>query len=217
LDLFCGAGGAAKGLQRAGYHVTGVDIKDQPNYCGDVFKQEDAMEWPVGSGWDLIWASPPCQAYSVVTPDPDRHPDLIGHLRARLEDVRGPWVIENVRGAPLRSPIMLCGVMFGLKVFRHRYFETSPWMLAPEHPRHDGATGTHRWPYKPVGDYVQVTGSGGNFTVPQAKAAMGIGWDMTHAALAEAIPPAYSEWIGRQILERTPAQDQQEPTDAGTS
>jgi len=125
LDLFCCAGGATKGLQRAGFHVTGVDIKPQPRYCGDEFHQADALTFPL-DGYDFIWASPPCQAYSDMKQMPNavEHPELIEPVRERLNASGKPWVIENVEGAPLSvhapmlftniSGIVLCGTMFGL-------------------------------------------------------------------------------------------------------
>lgn len=125
LDLFCGAGGATKGLQQAGFHVTGIDIKPQPRYCGDEFYEADAMTYPL-EGFDFIWASPPCQSYSAAM----RHlskpqPMLIDAIRKRLEASGSIWVIENVVGAPMRMPFILCGTMFGLRVHRHRLFESS--------------------------------------------------------------------------------------------
>ena len=138
LDLYCGAGGATKGLQRAGFHVTGVDIKPQKRYCGDSFIEADALsflDWP--DQCDFIWASPPCQAHSALR---SLHPgreylDLIPETRRRLVESGIPYVIENVPGAPLGETgclIMLCATMFGLQtkdgtgeVRRHRLFECS--------------------------------------------------------------------------------------------
>src|SRR5438552_15961975 len=96
LDLFCGAGGATKGLQRAGYHVTGLDIRPQPRYCGDAFHQADALTFPL-DGYDLIWASPPCQRYSIANNIHGRsdHPDFISDVRKRLGRQGAPWLIEN--------------------------------------------------------------------------------------------------------------------------
>ena len=129
LDLFSGQGGATRGLQMAGYHVTGVDIDPQPRYIGDAFIQGDALTFDL-DGYDLIWASPPCQAYSELTPMEARadHPDLIDPIRTRLKAQTAPWIIENVAGArrKLHNPFMLCGSMFGLDVWRHRYFESVP-------------------------------------------------------------------------------------------
>ncbi len=136
LDLFCCAGGATKGLQRAGFHVTGVDIKPQPRYCGDAFHQADAMTFPL-EGFDFIWASPPCQAFTTLRfmPTAKEHPNLIPETRSRLVAAGIPYCIENVDGAPLGDSgylIMLCGTMFGLQTAdgraelrRHRLFETS--------------------------------------------------------------------------------------------
>ena len=136
VDLFCGAGGATKGLQRAGFHVTGVDIKPQPRYCGDAFIQADALAVPL-DGYDFIWASPPCQAFTKLRfmPDAKEHPNLIPETRAALIASGKPYCIENVEDAPLGASgylIMLCGTMFGLgtangraELRRHRLFETS--------------------------------------------------------------------------------------------
>ena len=142
LDLFCCAGGATKGLQRAGFHVTGIDIKPQPRYCGDAFIQADALKPPVDlRRFDFIWASPPCQAFTALRNlqrnqhGPKEYPNLIPQTRAMLLAAGVPYSIENVEGAPLGDSsgclIVLCGTMFGLQVpdgsavlRRHRLFET---------------------------------------------------------------------------------------------
>lgn len=136
LDLFCCAGGATRGLQLAGFHVTGVDIKPQPRYVGDAFHQADALTFPL-DGYDFIWASPPCQAFTALRfmPTAKEHPNLIPETRARLIYSGLPYSIENVEGAPLGESgylIVLCGTMFGLQTTdgraelrRHRLFETS--------------------------------------------------------------------------------------------
>jgi DNA (cytosine-5)-methyltransferase 1 len=136
IDLFCGAGGATRGLQLAGFHVTGVDFKSQRHYVGDVFHQADALAFPL-EGYDFIWASPPCQKFTALRfmPTAKEHPDLIPQTRARLVAAGIPYAIENVEGAPLGESgnlIMLCGTMFGLQTAdgraelrRHRLFETS--------------------------------------------------------------------------------------------
>jgi DNA (cytosine-5)-methyltransferase 1 len=198
LDLFCGAGGATKGLQRAGFHVTGVDIKPQPHYCGDIFAQDNAIAFlEIGSLdiYDLIWASPPCQRYSVVTPRAhrNRHPDLIDKVRRVLVTQKVPYIIENVVGAPLNAPRMLCGSMFGLRTRRHRLFETNFDWYPPRKCDHS---------LPPL--LVTTAGANsraiGNFkSVKNAPAAYGIDW-MTGDELKEAIPPTYSEWIARQSL-----------------
>jgi DNA (cytosine-5)-methyltransferase 1 len=220
LDLFCGAGGATKGLQRAGFHVTGVDIKPQPRYCRDAFIQMDAVTFPLRDV-DFIWASPPCQAYSAMKtmPDAKPHPELIDPVRDRLTMSGRPWVIENVPGAPLGAPILLCGTMFGLGVRdaelrRHRLFESCVALLAPScrHGQRDviGVYGGHQRNRRrrTIGIYGEgcrdsvrkVDRGVADFTVQDGREAMGIDW-MTIAELCEAIPPAYSEFIGRQIME----------------
>jgi DNA (cytosine-5)-methyltransferase 1 len=132
LDLFCCAGGAAKGYMRAGFYVVGIDIKPFPHYCGDEFHQADALEYLAehGAEFDVIHASPPCQRYSCITPMNRRqdHPDLIEATREAIAKFNKPYIIENVSGARklLIDPIQLCGSMFGLQVERHRYFEINP-------------------------------------------------------------------------------------------
>lgn len=197
LDLFCGAGGAAKGYQRAGFYVVGVDIKPQPRYAGDEFVQADALNFPL-AGFDAIHASPPCQAYTKARKlQGKRHPDLIGVIRDRLNTTTCvPWVIENVPGAPLRNPTLLCGTMFGLRVYRHRLFEASftlPFTLHPSHHRAQVKMG------RPVreGDVIQPVGHFSN--VAYARRAMDTPW-MKQGEMAEAIPPAYTEWIGKELL-----------------
>lgn len=213
LDLFCKAGGAARGLQRAGLHVTGVDIVPQPRYSGDRFIQADAMSFDL-SGYDFIWASPKCQGYTGMNaPGSDRskHERQIAPLRARLQVQSTPWVIENVSGAKseLIEPVCLCGSSFGLGVWhrgtffqlqRHRLFEASFPIEQPE-CRHCGAV---------VGIYggharCRAASYGGRKTRDPwdhraiCSEAMGIDW-MTLDELSEAIPPAYSEYIARQWM-----------------
>jgi DNA (cytosine-5)-methyltransferase 1 len=209
LDLFCGGGGASMGLARAGFEVVGVDLHPQPAYPF-TFIQADALTFPLG-GFDLIWASPPCQAHSAATRDKSRHSDLIPATRERLRSSGAATIIENVVGAPLLDPIMLCGAMFGLGVVRHRLFETSFVVTQPSHPKHVGSIVT--------GEYVTVAGNGGvpSWTlkererrglarhIPDEMAlgtwqqAMGIAW-LPRKPLTQAIPPAYSEWLARQLL-----------------
>ncbi len=201
LDLFCCAGGASMGLHRAGFEVVGVDIADQPHYPFE-FHKADALEYPL-DGFDFIWASPPCQAYTKAQRLQKReHPDLIAPMRRRLEQGFGkPYVIENVPGAPLNPfrSVMLCGSMFpSLKVYRHRFFETNFGhdRLHRHHPAHDAPQVKMGRPVR-QGDFIQVVG---NFSgVAYAREAMGIDW-MTRDELREAIPPAYSEFIGRAAI-----------------
>src|SRR4051794_5410435 len=134
LDLFCGAGGAARGYQRAGFHVVGVDNRPQPRYAGDEFVQADALEWDDFDGFDAVHASPPCQLWAEGSRwHGNSHPDLITPLRPLLEQSGLPYIIENVPEAPLRRDVVLCGTQFGLQaegfeVRRHRAFELN-WPL----------------------------------------------------------------------------------------
>lgn len=201
-DLFCGAGGAARGYQLAGFHVIGFDIKPQPNYAGDEFYQGDAFDVPLLHHFDAIHASPPCQFFTAYRRRGegvgDGYPDLIDATRLVLKRTGKPWVIENVPGAPLRSPVQLCGSSFGLDVRRHRLFETSfPLMVPPcahglQRPRFKQATNRTN---------LRKTVEVGVWRIPLdvQQAAMGIDW-MTLEELSEAIPPVYTEHIGRALL-----------------
>ncbi len=198
LDLFCGAGGVTKGLQRAGFHVTGCDLVASPRYCGDAFIRGDALTVPL-DGFDFIWASPPCQRYSMYSRNmgtAGNHPDLIAPIRERLRSTPALWCIENVEGAPLRADFLLCGSMFGLGVRRHRLFETSfpaPLALSCNHSVAAVPVfghGTPQWYRRKLGR---------NVSIAEKRTAMGIDW-MSRDELSEAIPPAYSEWIGRAAM-----------------
>ena len=200
LDLFCCAGGAGMGYHLAGFDVTGVDINPQPRYPFS-FIQADVMDLPLEflKKFDAIHASPPCQAHTLAQRiQGNEHPDLIPATRELLEKSGLPWIIENVEGAPLRNPVTLCGAMFkGLRVYRHRIFESNIRLIAPEHPQHVAPL---RKMGRPVqeGEFMHVVG---NFSgVETAKKAMGINW-MVRDGLREAIPPAYTEYLGRQLLE----------------
>jgi len=196
LDLFCCAGGAAMGLHRAGFEVVGVDIEHQKNYPFE-FHQADALGHSL-EGFDFIWASPPCQAYSNAQRiRSNDHPDLVGPIRERLKASGVPWAIENVVGAPLINPIELCGSMFpGLRTYRHRLFECSFPISAPVHPEHEAPLTKMGRPVA-AENFMHVVG---NFSgVQKAREAMGIDW-MVRDELREAIPPAYSEYIGRAAL-----------------
>ena len=198
LDLFCGAGGAAMGLHRAGFEVVGVDIAPQPSYPFK-FIQADAMTHPL-DGFDLIWASPPCQAFCAYGRRPGKvaqRPNLIPATRSRLIDSGAPYIIENVdgAGAHLRKPVTLCGSMFGLDVRRHRLFETSFRVDAPT-CNHAAQRGSY--PQATNRTNRRRTVEVGVYRIPLAvqRAAMGIDW-MSLGALSQAIPPAYAEFLGK--------------------
>ena len=204
LDLFCGAGGAGMGYSRAGFEVTGIDIKPQKRYPFR-FMQGDALEYlyKYGHEYDVIHASPPCQRYSTQTAMEHRnnHPDLIAPTRELLQLIDRPYIIENVPNARkhLINPIRLCGTSFGLRVWRHRYFELGGFdiLLVP--------------PCQHNVEIVYMTGSTGNSSYPDSfkrkewpiqeiRDACGIQW-MTRNEIDEAIPPAYTEYIGRWMME----------------
>lgn len=200
LDLYCKAGGAAMGYFRAGFdEIVGIDIEPQPHYPF-TFIQANALMPPVNlSSFDAAHASPPCQKYSWAAKRWTKieRSDLVEPTRRMLAAAGIPYVIENVVGAPLRSPVRLCGEMFGLEVIRHRLFESNVYLFVPDHVRHRGTVMD--------GTYVTVAGHGGNNIRGRGsravkQIAMGIDW-MSDAELNEAIPPAYTEWIGKRILE----------------
>lgn len=223
LDLFCCEGGAAYGYNKAGFEVIGVDLEPQPLYpyafhWGDALQLlrdlllSDMFGTPVKiagtdyalSDFDAIHASPPCQAYSTITPDKSKHPELIAPVRELLIETGLPYVIENVAGArkELVDPVMLCGSSLGLKVRRHRFFESNMSLTSP--------ACNHRGQGSPIGVY----GSHGDLKehfrpdgsrrgrkardVHEAREVMGMPW-ATWRGCAEAVPPAYAEHIGRQI------------------
>lgn len=205
LDLFCKAGGCSAGYVRAGFEVVGVDIEPQPHYPFE-FVQAGALEYLATadlSRFAAISASPPCQAYSKARKlQGNKHPMLIEDVRELLKATGLPYVIENVQGAPLADDaILLVGSMFGLRTMRPRLFECSfpvPFLLAPPPAAKHAKMGR---PPKD-GEYVHVVGHMSN--VPYCRDAMGIGW-MTQAELAEAIPPSYTNFIGKHLLEAVTA------------
>jgi DNA (cytosine-5)-methyltransferase 1 len=205
LDLFCGAGGAAMGYHRAGFDVIGVDSRVQRHYPfefirADVFEFLNRMGW---AGVAAVHASPPCQRFSALNNgtwgNATGHPDLIEPTRRALEASGLPYVIENVPGAPLRDPQLLCGTMFGLRIDegwlrRHRLFETNFDWTPPPHPKHEGPT---------MGVYGHGRGGGPmrgrSANADQARRLMEMPW-ASRDGVSQAIPPAYTEHIGRQLL-----------------
>ncbi|MET4669170.1 SAM-dependent methyltransferase [Streptomyces sp. PvR018] len=198
LDLFCCQGGAAKGYADAGFDVTGVDTAPQPRYPYR-FVQADAIAYVLehGAEFDVIHASPPCQHDSDCQRlQGNTHPDLIAPTRTALQASGRPWVMENVRGAlpKLVRPVMLCGPMFGVETYRHRYFETGGGLTLnqPHHPSHLVPQAKMGRPI-PTGHYGQFVG---NFSgVDLARRVMGVPW-MNRDGIRECIPPAYTHHIG---------------------
>lgn len=208
LDLYCGQGGAGAGYHRAGWDVVGVDRKPQPRYPFE-FHQADALEFLTehAGEFDAVHGSPPCQAYSTLRhlPTVGEHPELIDATRDALNATGLPWVIENVPGAPLRAPITLCGTMFGLgargpdgiyrQLLRHRLFEHHPDVtLWPPF------TCEHTGPFIGVygGGHTNY-GKGYTGAASESAAALGVDW-MSRRGMSQAIPPVYTEHLGRQLL-----------------
>ncbi|MER7575221.1 SAM-dependent methyltransferase [Streptomyces sp. NPDC126514] len=202
LDLFCCQGGAGKGYADAGFEVTGVDIDPQPRYPFR-FVQADAIDYVrrYGAEYDFIHASCPCQHDSDCQRiQGNKHPDLIAPTRAALEATGRPWVIENVGGAlpKLRNPVMLCGQMFRLENYRHRFIEAGGGFVLdqPQHPEHLVPQAKMGRPVPP-GHYGQFVG---NFSgVDLARRVLGVPW-MNRDGIRECIPPAYTEYIGTRLL-----------------
>jgi DNA (cytosine-5)-methyltransferase 1 len=205
------------GYHRAGFEVVGVDIKPQPRYPFE-FHQADALTYlrEHGSEFDAIHASPPCQAYSITRHAHDReHPALVPDTLATLRAIGVPWVCENVVGAPLPDAVTLCGSMFDLRSWdhyieqtvqlkRHRLFQSSAYIMAPGPCRHvkgmrvGGVYGGAWSKNRSLDPSVKRTGG---YAPPDdvRRALMGIDW-MTRQQLNQAIPPSYTEWIGRQLM-----------------
>jgi DNA (cytosine-5)-methyltransferase 1 len=204
LDLFSGGGGAAMGYARAGFDVVGVDINAQKNYPFE-FHQGDALAFVAEHGheFDAIHASPPCQSYTRKAATWGRarnhwleHPDLLAPTRDALVATGLPYVIENVPGAPIRPDLMLCGSMFGLRIQKHRLFESNVDLGFPP------AACNHADLYNPW--------QGKGRSADKLREAMGIDWlPISGGAsrkagytgdLFNAIPPAYTRWIGRLLM-----------------
>jgi hypothetical protein len=209
LDLYCCAGGAAVGYAAAGWRVVGVDIAPQPDYPHE-FHRGDAIEFAKENGHEFtaVHASPPCQGEGGLakgtSPElADRHPHLIGPTRDVLDAVGLPYVIENVTGSDIRRDVTLCGEMFGLGVIMHRHFELGGWSAeGPEHRPHRGYVRGWRHGVWRDGPYVAAYGrGGGKATAAEMREAKRIDWTSDHQALREALPPAYTEWVGARLLD----------------
>ena len=221
LDLYCCAGGAARGYQLAGAEVHGVDLVDRPRYCGERFFHWDAVTFlstltrAIGSYYDLIHASPPCQERCTLTTGTNKsrgwgaeHEQLVPRTRELLERVGLPYVIEQPTGHKglIRADLRLCMDMFPVGnppwVQRHRDFELSGFTVPqPPHRKHQGYVRGYRYGVRREGPYVAAYGSGGDkATVTEMQHALGIGWTRVREELTEAIPPAYTQHIGMAFL-----------------
>lgn len=222
-DLFCGGGGAAMGLHQAfpDAEITGFDTRPQPRYPFR-FVQQDALTVDL-DGYDFVWASPPCQDHSslrsiaAVTrrgPAPEHHRDRLAETREKLQASGVSWIMENVVGAPMAYSAVLCGLTFGLRVYRHRLFEAPFLLLAPPHQKHVLPALSHRNPtnglsrkesYLAGTSFATVTGNAGSYAGP----GMGIDW-MTGDELSQAVPPCYSRYLAQFIPVRVPDKDEKE-------
>lgn len=218
LDLFCGIGGAAMGYSRAGFDIIGVDKLPQPEYPFPMYRadaiefaqacllEENAMIGPTPVA--AIHASPPCKRFSTLSKSLgyDSHTDLLTPIREILTQVKIPWIIENVPGAPMRNPMILCGSMFDLRIEegylqRHRLFESNIRLLVPGPCKHEFMRSEYG--IKAIGVYGNGRGGGElknrTANADQARRLMGIDW-AGRAGIAQAVPPAYTEYLGGQLL-----------------
>lgn len=221
LDLFCGAGGAARGYQQVGFHVTGVDNRPQPHYCGDAFVQADALEYLAehGGEYDAIHASPPCQGYSILRNLPwlreKEYPLLILPTIELLEEIARPYTLENVMGAQHSAPGLqkrgleahglqagwLCGTMFGRPFYRHRLMATNwPWLM-PGHSAHASVISAGRNLGDRAARIVYHRPDGSVSSLNLVREAMEIDWPCTRDELTQMVPPCYTRYLGGRLLE----------------
>jgi len=198
LDLFCCEGGGGMGYHKAGFDVVGVDIKPQPRYPFEILIGEALqIVKERRDEFDAFHASPPCQAFTRARKlQGNTHVNLIDVTREALKATGKPYVIENVPGAPLHNPVVLCGLMFGLNFYRHRLFETNVALSAVQHPPHTASLAKMGRPPKEH----EVLQFVGHFSgVERGRREMQTPW-MSQYGMSQAIPPAYTEWIGHQII-----------------
>jgi DNA (cytosine-5)-methyltransferase 1 len=212
LDLFCGAGGSAKGFNLAGViSIRGVDNRYQKRYPYD-FTQGDALDYLIRHGheFDLINASPPCQPYlkRLAPLVKKKYPRLIEPIREILKELKKPYIIECPEKYPLDNPLMLCGSMFGLRVIRHRYFETYPLIWFPPYICNHWGKGAGTYVYQngkranasfETSDFLSIAGRG--YKLKDGRIAMGIDW-MTVDELSQAIPPLYTKYIVESMMKK---------------
>lgn len=209
LDLFCKEGGASRGYADAGFEVVGVDLAPQPRYPF-TFIQANALDVLADldflRSFDVLAGSPPCQAHSALAAsNPHTYADFIPQTRAAFQASGRPYVIENVVGAPLENPVLLCGSMFGLgaggyRLERHRLFETNiPVLTSPCQHDQRPVIGVYGNKARCRRRGNGIPSMGTNLPKALGEQAMGIDW-MTINGLSEAIPPAYTRFLGEQLL-----------------